>query len=51
MVIDAREGEIFEGKAAEPVERRVWSQPSGRDLGEQDLELLSSHATWATGSR
>ena len=51
MVIDPREGEIFERKMAQPLERRVRSQASGRDLGEQGLELLGSHATWATGSR
>ena len=51
VVIDAGEGEIFEGKVPQPLERRRWGQAPGRDVGEQGLELLGSHATWATGSR
>ena len=51
MMIDPGEAEIFEGKAAQPVERRRGSQAPGRHLREQVLELLRSHATWATGSR
>ncbi len=51
MVIDPGEGEIFEGEMAQPVERRRGRQASGRDFGEQALELLGFHATWATGSR
>ena len=43
--------ELFEGEMAQPLERRVRSQASGRDFGEQGPDLLGSHATWATGSR
>ena len=51
MMIDSGEAEIFEGKVAQPVERRRGGQAPGRHLREQVLELLRSHATWATGSR
>src|SRR5688500_4656546 len=51
VVVYPREGEIFERKMAQPLERRIRCQASGRDLGEHGLELLGSHATWATGSR
>jgi hypothetical protein len=35
----------------QPLECRSGCEAPGSDLGEQDLELLGGHATWATGSR
>ena len=43
--------EIFEGEVPQPLERRLGGEAPGGDVGEQGLELLGSHATWATGSR
>ena len=51
VVVDAGEGEVFEGQMTQPVQRRVGSQASGGDFGEEGAELLGVHATWATGSR
>ena len=51
VVVDAGEVEIFERQVAQPLERGAGRQTTGRDLGEQGLELRGFHATWATGSR
>jgi hypothetical protein len=51
VMIDPGKLQIFEGEVAEPVERCPGGNTSGGDLGEQNLELLGCHATWATGSR
>src|SRR4051812_11932964 len=51
MVIDAGEGEIFEGKVTQSVERRLGCDAAGGHVGEQSFELLGCHATWAIGSR
>ena len=50
-MIDPREWQIFEGEVSQPVECCSRSEATGSDIGEQDLELLGGHATWATGSR
>jgi hypothetical protein len=36
---------------AQPLDSRRGGQSPGRHLCQQVLELLRSHATWATGSR
>ena len=51
VMIDAGELEIFEGQVAKPLEGRRRAETTAGDVREQDLELLRSHATWATGSR
>jgi hypothetical protein len=51
VMIDSCEGEIFEGKVPQTVERRLRGNAAGRYIGEQVFELLGGHATWATGSR
>jgi hypothetical protein len=51
MVIDPGEGEVFEGEVTQPVERHRGSESARGHVGEQVLELLGRHATWATGSR
>ncbi len=50
-MINAGEWKLFEWKVAQAVERRVGGEAAGGNVGEQGLELLGSHATWATGSR
>ena len=51
MMVDPRERQIFEREVSQPLERCSRGEASGGHLGEQDLELLGGHATWATGSR
>ena len=51
MVIDAGECEVFEGKVPQPSHGLVGRKAPSRDVGQQGLELLDSHATATTGSR
>ena len=51
VMIDPRERQIFKREVSQPVECCCGRQAAGRHFGEQDLELLGGHATWATGSR
>ena len=41
VVVDASEGEVFVRQMTQPVERRVRSQASGGDFGEEGAELLA----------
>jgi hypothetical protein len=50
-MVDPRERQIFEREVSQPLERCSRGEAAGGHLGEQDLELLGGHATWATGSR
>ena len=50
-MVDPGELEVFEGKVPQPLQRRLGGQAPRGDVGEQALELLGCHATWATGSR
>ena len=51
MVVDSGELEVFEGEMTEPVDGRRGREATRGNVREQGLELLGSHATWATGSR
>ena len=50
-MIDPGELEVFEREVSQPLERCPRGNATGGDIGEQALELLGGHATWATGSR
>ena len=51
VMIYPGEREIFEGEVSKLLHGCCRGKPAGSDVGKQDLELLSGHATWATGSR
>ena len=51
MMVDPGERQIFVGEVSQALERSVRSQATGSHFGEQALELLWVHATWASGSR
>jgi len=45
VMVDAGEGEIFEWKVPQLLQRRVGGNSAGRNLGKESFDLFGGHAT------